>query len=163
MGSERESEREREREREGHGKNHRGFMMSEPSCERAFPLTGKEILLQSVSLLTPVCNRHKHEPTRAPSLSLRRSASALSLNLLVMMQLVGSGESRRKEREREKKNEEKKRNTSSPPEPSGIPGLWKNCALVVFSSSSREHSFQEAQGVKHTQFGADLSPLISLA
>lgn len=53
---------QREGEREGHGKNHRGFMMSEPSCERAFPLTGKEILLQSVSLLTPACNRHKHAP-----------------------------------------------------------------------------------------------------
>lgn len=36
-----------------------GFTMSEP-CERVSPLTGEEILLQSVSLLTPACNRHKH-------------------------------------------------------------------------------------------------------
>lgn len=40
--------------------------MSEPSCERAFPLTGKEILLQSVSSLTPVRNRHKHAPLNPP-------------------------------------------------------------------------------------------------
>jgi len=73
--------------------------MSEPSCERAFPLTGKEILLQSVSLLTPVRNRHKHaplNPPRAPSLSLCWSSSALWLNLLVMMQLIESDESRGK-------------------------------------------------------------------
>jgi len=62
----RERGRERERERERHGKNHRGFMMSEPSCERAFALTGKEILLQSVSLLTPVRNRHIHAPLNTP-------------------------------------------------------------------------------------------------
>ena len=132
MGSERESEREREREREGHGKNHRGFMMSEPSCERAFPLTGKEILLQSVSLLTPVCNRHKHEPTRAPSLSLRRSASALSLNLLVMMQLVGSGESRRKEREREEKWREKEEYVQSPGAFRDSRAVEKLCARRLF-------------------------------
>ena len=58
----REKDREGERERERHGKNHRGFMMSEPSRERAFSLTGEEIRLQSVSLLTPTCNRHKHAP-----------------------------------------------------------------------------------------------------
>lgn len=60
----------REREREGHGKNHRGFMMSEPSCEKAFPLTGKEILLQSVSLLKRGCNRHKHVLPLNPPLPL---------------------------------------------------------------------------------------------
>ena len=62
------------------------------------------------------------------------------------MQLIGSGESRGKEREREEKWREKEEYVQSP-EPSGIPGLWKNCALVVFSSSSREHGFQEAQGL----------------
>lgn len=66
--AQRDVESERGREREGHGKNHRGFMMSEPSCERAFPLTGKEILLQSVSLLKGGCNRHKHVPPLSPPL-----------------------------------------------------------------------------------------------
>lgn len=37
-----------------------GFTMSEPSCERLFPLTGEEILPQSVFPLTRAWNRHKH-------------------------------------------------------------------------------------------------------
>lgn len=86
--------------------------MSEPSFERAFPLTGKEILLQSFSPLTPACNRHIHAPLNpacAPHLSPCCFSSNLPLNLLVMMQLVESGE-RRRERDLEggKKRMEKR-------------------------------------------------------
>lgn len=138
--------------------------MSEPSCERAFPLTGKEILLQSVSLLTPVRNRDKHAPPLTHAVPPRFSprCSAPSLNLLVMMQLIESGESRGKERLGGKRTKRKKRGSVQSPEPQGLPSCGKMCARRLFILLRRAQ-FPGSAGVKHTRFGADLSPLISLA
>lgn len=129
-------------------KNQGGFTVSEPCCERAFPLKGKEILLQSVSLLTPVRNRRIHAPLThpLPFTFLCCSSSALPLNLLVMMQLIESGERRGRKTVSGKKSDKKERNTSSPQSLREFSNCGK-CVLVVSSSFSREHSFQEAQGL----------------
>lgn len=75
------------------------------------------------------------------------------------MQLIESGESRGKQRPGGKKNE-KKRDTS--PEPQGFLKCGK-CALFCLFILLQRAQFPGSIGVKHTQFGTDLSPLISLA
>lgn len=123
-----------------------GFMMSEPSCERAFPLTAKEILLQSVSLLKPGCNRHKHAPPPNPPMPFTFSRVAPpSLNLPVMMQLTKSGESVGKRGGGE--GEEKE---GSARRASGNPEVWKMCTLCLFILLQRAQ-FPGSVGVKHTR------------
>lgn len=48
------------------------------------------------------------------------------------------------------------------PRASGILELWKMCSRHLFILLQRAQ-FPGSVGVKHTPFGADLSPLISLA
>lgn len=135
-----------ERWREGRGKNHRGFTMSEPSCERVCPLTGEEILLQSVSLLTPVCNRHKHA---------RPAQLTLVLHFHHVASLFKRAGSDGPHWEWWKRGKKVKRKKDMSPELWGCPWLWKNLHFSVSSYSSGEHGFQEAWKL-NTEFGTDL-------
>lgn len=128
----------------GHGKNHRGFMTSEKSWAKAFLLTGKEILLQSIFLLTPVCNRHKHVP------------------VLVVLIICPVFKSAGNDAAQCKWWELGERAMRPVPRASGILELWKMyaCRLFIFLQRAQ---FPGSVGVKHTSFGTDLSPLIGLA
>lgn len=124
-----------ERWREGRGKNHRGFTMSEPSCERVCPLTGEEILLQSVSLLTPGCNRHKHARPAQPTLVLHFH------HVGSLFKRAGSDGAHWEWWKRGKKV---KRMKDMSPELWGCPWLWKICTFLsphlrLESTVSRKH------------------------
>lgn len=134
-------------------KNQGGFTVSEPCCERAFPLKGKEILLQSVSLLTPVRNRRIHAPLThpLPFTFLCCSSSALPLNLLVMMQLIESGERRGRKTVSGKKVKRKK-GIRPVPRASGNSQTVENVCSSSLHPSPESTVSRKRRGYAHTVF-----------
>lgn len=126
---------QKQRWREGRGKNHRGFTMSEPSCERVSPLTGEEILLQSVSVLKRACNRHKHA---------RPAQTTLVLHFHHVASLFKHAGRNGAHWQRWKRGKKVKRKKDMSPGLWGCPWLWKICTFLsphlrLESTVSRKH------------------------
>lgn len=114
--------------------------MSEPSCERVSPPTGEEILPQSVSPLTPPCNRHKHTCPAQPTLILHFRCLSLQTELELVRERRKRG---RREREGGGRGGEEKEGYV--PGALGMPLAVENVHFSISSSSPGERGFQEAR------------------